>query len=551
MDPALVLLWKLRLKAFFRRWGRTLRKPRGILLTLIGLLVFVPWIFSVAMTPRELVAWDPAKVRRFGPLILLAWAMLTLALSSGERVLFFTPSEIDFLFPGPFTRRGLLAYKVAGAVFGVLFSAIFLLLGFLKSTRSPVSAYLAIVLAMLFFQFLGMAVGLASNTVAAFATGVRRRAVVVAVIVLFVAAVWSAGAELFHLPFPEALARLENSPVVRAATLPFRPFIGVLAAGWGSPEMLGWAAASLGMVVAMGAVVFAIDAQYLETSAASSARLYAQLQRMRQGGGLMPGRGVGATRARRARSRLTMLPWWGGVGPVLWRQLASALREPLRLTILSLVLTLPGLGGLLGRSAPGEVGAGRIAAVAMLGMGLYFATILSTMVAFDFRGDVDRMVELKSLPIHPIPLVVGQLMTPVLISTVPSWLVFTLASPAYGRVAASDFLLLAFLAPSAALMIGIDNLLFLVFPTRTTQATAADFSSMGRQVILILAKVLLGGFTALLAVLVGSLVLYLSGGAWTAAYLAALVVPTLAAAGLVPLLALAFVRYDVAGDTPA
>ena len=549
MDPALRLLWRLRLKAFFRRWGKNLRKPKGILLTVVGLLVFVPWLLSIAFTPREAIPWDPEKVRRFGPLVLLAYAALTLALSSGERVLFFTPAEIDFLFPGPFTRRGLLAYKIAGAVFGVMFSSLFLLLAFLRSSRSPLAAYLAIVLAMLFFQFLGMAVGLASNTVAAFATSVRRRAVVVAVVALVAATAWSVGSGVFNLPPQEAMARVESSPVLRAATLPFRPFVYTYTAGGTSPELLGWGAVCLGMVAAMAGVVFAIDAQYFETSAASSARIYAQLQRMRQGGGLMPGRGV-ASKPRRARVRLGMFPWWGGAGPVLWRQVATALREPARLALLTLILVGPGLAPLLGRRAPGEAPA-QIAAFAFAGIALYLAGIFSAMVAFDFRGDVDRMEELKTLPIHPVPLVLGQLATPVLVFTLPSWVAFTLASPYYGGVSPADFALLAMIAPLSALVVGIDNLLFLLFPTRTAQANTADFTSMGRQVLLVLAKALVGGATIGLAALVGWLVHSLTGGGRLAAYLAALGVATVAAASLVPFLALAFRRYDVASDTPA
>ncbi len=107
------------------------------------------------------------------------------------------------------------------------------------------------------------------------------------------------------------------------------------------------------------------------------------------------------------------------------------------------------------------------------------------------------------------------------------------------------------MAPLSAVVVGIDNLLFLLFPTRALQATVADFASMGRQVLLIFAKVLVGGATIGGAALVGGLVLYLTGGSRLAAYLSALVVATLVAASLVPLLALAFRRYDVASDSPS
>ncbi len=198
MDPALLLLWRLRLRAFFRRMGKTLRKPKGVLLTLVGLAVFAPWLLSIAYAPREAMPWDPEKVRRFGPLVLLGFAATTLVFSSGERALFFTPAEIDFLFPAPFSRRALLAYKTVGVIFGVFFSSLFIVLATLRTARSGVTAYLAIVLTMLFFQFLGMAIGLASNTIAAFAIGFRRRAALAAAVCLVLATAWSAGAEVLH-----------------------------------------------------------------------------------------------------------------------------------------------------------------------------------------------------------------------------------------------------------------------------------------------------------------------------------------------------------------
>jgi hypothetical protein len=544
MDASLRLLWRLRLRALFRRWGRDLRKPKGILLTIVGLLVFAPWMASIALTPRQALPWDPERARRFGPLVLLGYAAMTLLFSSGERVLFFTPAEIDFLFPGPFSRRALLAYKVAGAAFGILFSSVFLTLAFLRSSRNPAAAYAAIVLAMLFFQLLAMAVGLASNTVAAFAVGPRRKAVLAGLLGLVLATAFSAGSEALRLPPKEAWERVESSTALRVATLPFRPFIEAYTAA-SLAGALGWAAVCLAMDGAMLGVVFAIDAQYFETAAASSARIYAQLQRMRQGGGMTPGRG--RSRAKPARSRLPMFPWWRGAGPVLWRQVATALRERARMALIAFLFVVPaGIAAFV----PGQARSAQLVAGSMMLVAAYAALFFSAFFAFDFRGDVDRMEELKALPIGAVPLVIGQVATPVLVLCVPAWLGFAALAPWVGAGPA-DFAMLALIAPASALFIAIDNLLFLWFPTRSTQATVADFASMGRQVLLVLAKLLVGGLAIGLAALAGAGVRYGFGGGPLAAYLAAFVVLAVAAAALVPLLALAFRRYDVADDTPA
>ena len=68
-------------------------------------------------------------------------------------------------------------------------------------------------------------------------------------------------------------------------------------------------------------LVLKLDADYLEAAAAVSQKVYEQLQRIRQGGGLsMP-----ATRGA-ARLRLPGLPWLGGAGPIAWRQVLISLR---------------------------------------------------------------------------------------------------------------------------------------------------------------------------------------------------------------------------------
>src|SRR5262249_56872892 len=100
MDRALWLLLGLRLKGGLRRFGRSLRSVKGILLTLVGLVVFLPYVIT-AFFARQ-AHGGPERldgVRAVGPLMLLAYCVLTLIFSSGERAIYFSPAEVDFLFP--------------------------------------------------------------------------------------------------------------------------------------------------------------------------------------------------------------------------------------------------------------------------------------------------------------------------------------------------------------------------------------------------------------------------------------------------------------------
>src|SRR5207237_5961019 len=130
---------------------------------------------------------------------------------------------------------------------------------------------------------------------------------------------------------------------------------------------------------------------YLEAAAASSSRIYARIQRLR-------GRSVDGDEGPGRKPRLSVpaLPYWGGIGPIFWRQLTLALRGLGRLVLVLAVLGFV-LAGPLVSSA---VGQGEESLVAVLsGVVLWMTVFLTALVPFDFRGDVDRLALLKTLPL--------------------------------------------------------------------------------------------------------------------------------------------------------
>jgi hypothetical protein len=107
----------------------------------------------------------------------------------------------------------------------------------------------------------------------------------------------------------------------------------------------------------------------------------------------------------------------------------------------------------------------------------------------------------------------------------------------------------AFTLPFNFLLFALENLLFLLFPTRLAAATPGDFQTMGRNVLFLLGKVLALGVVLLAAGVVGGLAWFLTGSPWAGA---AAAWPVVAASGaaLVPFIALAFQAFDVGRDTP-
>src|SRR5258706_15740874 len=126
MDRALWFLLRLRFIAWGRRISRGLSGIKGILLVLFGAMVLV-WLLLVAvMQPKRHV--DPELLRLYGTGALLAYCVMVVLTSAGEPAVTFTGAEVDFLFPGPFRRPGLPAYKILGNMFSSLVSGLFLLI---------------------------------------------------------------------------------------------------------------------------------------------------------------------------------------------------------------------------------------------------------------------------------------------------------------------------------------------------------------------------------------------------------------------------------------
>src|SRR5262245_7229811 len=105
MHPALFLLMRLRFSAWWLRLWSKVTPLRVATYGAFGVLLSSCWIFSLLFAPH---APDPANletVRRFAPLVMLGYCLLTVLTSAGDRSLTFSPAEVNLLFAGPFTRR--------------------------------------------------------------------------------------------------------------------------------------------------------------------------------------------------------------------------------------------------------------------------------------------------------------------------------------------------------------------------------------------------------------------------------------------------------------
>jgi ABC-2 type transport system permease protein len=531
---------------------RMLRRRLGSVKGALGLLALAGFLALIAL-PHLLgggemrAVVDPSRVdfsvRTFGPVLFLGTVSLTVF--SG-RALTFTPSEIDFLFAAPVSRRELLVYAMlsrsgldvlSGLWFGIFVSAY-------AGTR--VGGFAATTLLMVLAGVCAQAYTVAGLAARARWGAARWWGAHAAAAVLLAAGL--AGSVLGARGAGGLRATVQavvDGAFLRAVTLPVRPLVELYLA---VPPLAvaAWAAASLALIAAAGAAVVRIDVHYAEHAIEVSRRRAERLRRM-QSGGAAAGRGG-------FRPRVPELRLLGAAAPLARRQLLELSRNPRTLLgpalviafILVPVVLLPAIGG----------GALRedLRALALPALAVVVAAplLMPQLVPFDFRRDLDRLAYLRSLPLSPAAVAVGQLTAPALgLVTVQAVGIVAIALATGGVAPLLLVSLLLLVPPLTWAAVAADNAAFLLLPHRVAADGSASIQFMGKMWFVMIVK---------LAVLVAAMLPAAAAAALL--HFAAAAPPALAALAAALLLALAcvpltrgvgrvFHRFDLVHDMPA
>ncbi len=293
-------------------------------------------------------------------------------------------------------------------------------------------------------------------------------------------------------------------------------------------------------------LILKLDGNYLEQAAAISQKVYERVRRARVGGGVAMPAG-----ARAGRFRLPQPPRLAGAGPLAWRQMLLAIRTSRHFLIMILILGAFVLAG--GWFVPaGTIGPGAVVVPMMgVGMTMYMTLVFTLQLPWAFRGDVDHIDFLKTLPIHPMILTVGELAGGVLLLTLVHVLLFAVFTAAAPAGAPITLVTAAFLPPFNAMLLSLTNLMFLIYPVRAPVAGSFDFQTMGKWMFFFFLQLLAIFLLLVIPTVLGGVAYLVSGyslaafGVTTWLLLAAELPP------LVMLVAWAFQRFDPSTETPA
>ncbi|HSG71576.1 MAG TPA: hypothetical protein VLA12_14235, partial [Planctomycetaceae bacterium] len=159
--------------------------------------------------------------------------------------------------------------------------------------------------------------------------------------------------------------------------------------------------------------------------------------------------------------RLSSIPYLKGIGPVCWRQFQGVRDYPVSVLV---SLLIPALMALFPLFLPMTNYLTLSASVLF-----YSFVLLPSALKFDFRRDYDRLSTLKMLPLSPTSIVVGQILTPVILTFLFQAVVLSIAVALRPVWAANLVGTLSMMLPLVVFFFALDNLIFLWFPHRVNE----------------------------------------------------------------------------------
>jgi hypothetical protein len=537
-------LWLLVLYAFRARYRKLLRglaTPKGVLLMLVGMGFFGLVIFG-PIAARGLGqgadgATAPSPVQRYGPAGILAFALLSVFGSSKYRGIYFSPAEVDFLFPGPFARRELVAYRLATQFIHTILSVLFTSAVLFPYFRGFPQTVAGLFLAFTFLNLVQIAASLIAGSVEERIVARGRRFIGMALIAFAIivfggttAAVGGNGG------LRDSFRDILGSPAAGWVLLPLKAFSETLAA----PDLgsfLLWGSGALAVDLAILFIVLRLDVDFSEASLETSRKLHQRIREMRRGGRLV-------TPARKIRLSIPFPIRWGGFVPIAWRQAQELVRE---MPAAAYLLAIFAVGAIVPIAFLSE-GDEKLGSFASGASGLIFALpfILSNWFRFDFRADLDRMELLLGLPVRPALVAFGQVLVPALILTALQTGAFAAVLPILPDDEKSAFIrpFLIVSLPLNLLFVAIENLLFLLYPVRLAPSAPGDFVAMGRVLVAFGMKAVAFLFVVAAVFFLGFLVNAVTGSR-VLAFVAGANLLALADWAAIALLGRAFRKFDV------
>lgn len=498
---AVMLLYRLQSKATWRRVLRNTKTLKGKLIA-----IFTIGFLSMMLVPLLLFYFKPDKAPSFDGKLYLPFAMFgyfifSMITSIGDRALYFTPAEVDHLFPAPISRRSLLAYKIFNWLVMSFVMGIFFTCAAGYHAPNLLFAFIGIVTTLFFMTMADMYVSLAGQL---FAKKLYTRSRKIIALLCLTALGIGVAQAMWNYGLPEDVttwfASVADRPVTKAVLAPFQIFVNMIFAH--TPlQFVGWAIPSILMIAAIIMGIFFLDANYLETASRVSQKIATDLQRMKTG--------QAKVSSKSKRWQIKMLPYWKGFGPMAWRQLVTVARQGqavLRIGLfISAAMAIPFL-----MKVDSEVIDSPWIVAGAYGCLAYITFIFSMSMASGFRNDVDHIEVFKALPIRPFSIAAGEIVGSVLSFSFLSIVMGTVGILSSQKYVVAWIVGGLFMIAYNTFQVTLVNTLFLYFPVRHVEGQK-NVEAIGQSFLFMFFQMIIYGIVALICIVPSLFLGWISG----------------------------------------
>ena len=480
--PALQRLLRFQTRAKFSRLFASFRNPRKKVLSIVAVLLGLMWLSQTILSVLFREAADPEKIGFWLPLGLLIYSIWHLIKISTRKVVEpfeWTLAEKEFVIAAPVTRTQQITYRLTSIATAALAKAVCFSVimspdirvwyaGFFGMLLGLAFVDLVRVLFELFFYGLGK-IGrrVCQLVVLAGAGGCFLYAISNCLIAPTASSdLSSAGGLLFFKNFVVEVTSLAQTEVGQYLMAPFAVFSRFVL----SPETN--ASLFKNMLLAVGLNGLAVAGVYgldgwlqrrcrakefanLKTAVSQKADATASEPQLNHGN-LWAGP---KSFQFKNRGKIRVPARLGGVGSLLWRQLLGVKNYRGTVTFSLFVPVLLSCLPLLANHTPGMMLLNLSAS-----MLFYSFLLLPSALILDYRRDINRMAVLKSLPVSPLAMTIGQLAVPVLMCCLFQTVVLAIGA-ASGKVILWQAILAgALLVPVNVLIFAAENYIFILAP---------------------------------------------------------------------------------------
>lgn len=404
MIPLLLRLWWMRQRGLLRQFALSLRQPARLfgLLAVAAGIGFIVFVSLGGMEEHARAADLPRDSFALLCSMLFAMAVIGGFAQEGPR---FTPADVDFLFPAPFTPRQLLFWRLLQLWPPTLLTTLFLCLAFGLRLAHPGRFLVAMALLQLTALHLQLLIAVSMTRLS---DGLSRRlrggARVLAPLLLFGGLAWLLFAVVDRGGLRGVIAPLVDSSVTRVLLFPVAACVDFVHAS--SPTALALALARL-LAGAGGTlwILLALKVDFLEDSVATTAR-HARAMSLRRRGGITMDEEAASVTPRRRLSLPPVPLLFRGAGALVWKNalvMARSWQTTAPGVLIGLMVVLPGVWAAMRRD-----GSLNVALASLIPATIFWSNAL----VFDLRRDFDRLDELRVLPFRPAALVLAELLLP-------------------------------------------------------------------------------------------------------------------------------------------